>query len=195
MPRQSAQSLRIDRWTDIHTRYRTYNLSRGVRWEIVERTDDRVEGRIKWRGLWKFDKIFQKLHKERIQTTSLNWSLYSWEYVKKTFEFCLCFFAECNAGYYGSANDTCTKCSGNEIKSAQGDAPDCSADSPCDGVSDDPNVEYTACGKLQDQVTSVNFHRIMVSEVNYYHIYIASCGYNDQMLSKWHLCSVHILWT
>ena len=78
----------------------------------------------------------------------------------------VCVFTECKAGYYGSANDTCTNCSGKEIKSSQGDAPDCSADPPCDGVSNDPNAEHTACGKLQDQVTSVIVHRVMVSEVN-----------------------------
>ena len=66
----------------------------------------------------------------------------------------VCVFTECNAGYYGSGNDTCTKCSGNEIKPSQGDAPDCNADPPCDGVSNDPNAEHTACGRFQDQVLS-----------------------------------------
>ena len=68
--------------------------------------------------------------------------------IHTSLRFCLTmYFTECNAGYYGSANDTCTKCSGNEIKSSQGDARDCSADPPCDGVSSEVNAEHTACGK------------------------------------------------
>ena len=57
------------------------------------------------------------------------------------------FFTECKAGYYGNGGDTCTLCPGNEIKPSQGDAPDCSADQLCDGVSSEANAEHTACGK------------------------------------------------
>ena len=56
-------------------------------------------------------------------------------------------FTECNAGYYGSGSTTCTLCPGNPIKSRRGDAPDCNAETPCDGVSTESNAEHTACGK------------------------------------------------
>ena len=36
---------------------------------------------------------------------------------------------------------------GNTIKSVQGDASDCNAETPCDGVSNEGNAEHTACGK------------------------------------------------
>ena len=60
----------------------------------------------------------------------------------------VCVFTECNAGNYGNVTTTCTLCPGNTIKSVQGDASDCNAETPCDGVSNEPNAGHTACGKL-----------------------------------------------
>ena len=60
---------------------------------------------------------------------------------------CCFFVTECNAGYYGSGNDTCTLCPGNTIKSVQGDASGCNAETPCDCVSNEVNAEHTACGE------------------------------------------------
>ena len=58
-------------------------------------------------------------------------------------QFCLV----CNAGYHKNG-DACVMCTGNEIKSAAGDATDCSADTACDGSSHVPNPGHTACGKI-----------------------------------------------
>ena len=38
-------------------------------------------------------------------------------------------------------------CTGNEIKSTPGDATNCSADPPCDGITSVPNAEHSACGE------------------------------------------------
>ena len=38
-------------------------------------------------------------------------------------------------------------CTGNKIKTSAGDAPDCDANAACDGVSEVPNADHTACGK------------------------------------------------
>ena len=37
-------------------------------------------------------------------------------------------------------------CPGNEIKTMTGDALDCSAGPPCDGVTQEPNDQHTECG-------------------------------------------------
>ena len=37
-------------------------------------------------------------------------------------------------------------CPGNEIKTMAGDALDCSADPPCDAVTQEPNDQHTECG-------------------------------------------------
>ena len=55
----------------------------------------------------------------------------------------------CNAGYYRSET-TCVMCAGNDIKSAIGDATDCSADAACDGSSYVANAGHTACGKVSN---------------------------------------------
>ena len=39
-------------------------------------------------------------------------------------------------------------CTGNEIKSAPGDATDCSADPPCNAETEIPNHDHSGCGKL-----------------------------------------------
>ena len=51
----------------------------------------------------------------------------------------------CGAGFYISGS-VCTMCPGNEIKTMTGDALDCSADPPCDGVTQKPNDQHTECG-------------------------------------------------
>ena len=53
----------------------------------------------------------------------------------------------CNVGYYKNG-DACVMCTGNDIKSAIGEATDCSADTECDGSSHVPNPGHTACGKF-----------------------------------------------
>ena len=55
------------------------------------------------------------------------------------------FIPVCKAGYYSSGS-SCTLCTGNEIKSTPGDAADCSADTPCDGITSVPNDEHSTCG-------------------------------------------------
>ena len=55
-------------------------------------------------------------------------------------------FVECIAGYF-KTNETCAQCTGNTIKATAGDATDCNADSPCDGVTQTPNEQHTACGE------------------------------------------------
>ena len=52
---------------------------------------------------------------------------------------------ECGAGFFRNG-PLCTMCPGNEIKTMPGDAPDCSADPPCDGVTQEPNDQHTQCG-------------------------------------------------
>ena len=37
-------------------------------------------------------------------------------------------------------------CLGNEIKTMAGDNLDCSGDTPCDGVTQEPNDQHTECG-------------------------------------------------
>ena len=54
----------------------------------------------------------------------------------------------CAAGYYGSGY-SCTLCSNNEIKTLQGDAPNCHSDTACDGTTNTPNALHTSCGKFQ----------------------------------------------
>ena len=54
-------------------------------------------------------------------------------------------FSVCSAGFYRSG-PVCTMCPGNEIKAMAGDALDCSADPPCDNVSQEPNDQHTECG-------------------------------------------------
>ena len=51
----------------------------------------------------------------------------------------------CNAGHYKNGNN-CEMCTGNTIKSTIGDAADCNADTPCDGVTEVPDANYTNCG-------------------------------------------------
>ena len=41
-------------------------------------------------------------------------------------------------------------CTGNEIKSTPGDTTDCTADMPCDGTTNVPNDNHTACGEYFD---------------------------------------------
>ena len=53
----------------------------------------------------------------------------------------------CDPGYYGVGLN-CTMCEGNKIKSADGDAPDCDVDPPCEGATF-PNDGHTACCKYR----------------------------------------------
>ena len=56
----------------------------------------------------------------------------------------------CNAGYYNDeSNGTCLLCPGNTIKKFPGNARDCLADHPCNGITKVPNGGHTACGNLQ----------------------------------------------
>ena len=48
-------------------------------------------------------------------------------------------------GHHKNGND-CEMCTGNTIKSKIGDASDCSADTPCDGVTEVPDANHTHCG-------------------------------------------------
>ena len=73
--------------------------------------------------------IFQQLKKKQFQQLKMTET----------------YFSECNAGYYGSANTTCTQCPGNTIKTSQGDATGCDTDILCDGINTVPNVDYSAC--------------------------------------------------
>ena len=57
----------------------------------------------------------------------------------------------CNAGYYKDGA-SCTKCTGNTIKSAPGDAGDCSADQSCDGTTNVPNAGHTTCGEQPEHL-------------------------------------------
>ena len=61
--------------------------------------------------------------------------------------FIYCFYSilVCKAGYYKNGY-SCSLCSGNDIKSAPGNATNCSADQLCDSVSSEPNTQHTACG-------------------------------------------------
>ena len=53
----------------------------------------------------------------------------------------------CSAGYHRSGG-SCVMCTGNTIKREAGDADNCDADVPCDGVITVPNAGHTACGKF-----------------------------------------------
>ena len=55
------------------------------------------------------------------------------------------YFPVCKAGYYRSGS-SCIMCAGNEIKSTIGDTTHCSADPPCDGATNVPDDDHTACG-------------------------------------------------
>ena len=64
---------------------------------------------------------------------------------------------ECEAGYY-KTNTTpprCEMCTGNTIKTTVGDAGNCDADQPCDGIKTIPNNNHTACGNFY-QFTSMH---------------------------------------
>ena len=52
----------------------------------------------------------------------------------------------CNFGHHRNGSK-CEICAGNEIKSTPGDANNCSADAPCDGITSVPNDDHSACGK------------------------------------------------
>ena len=58
------------------------------------------------------------------------------------------FFSVCNVGLYWTGS-ACELCAGNEIKSTPGDATNCSADAPCDGVTSVPNDDHSACGEFR----------------------------------------------
>ena len=68
-------------------------------------------------------------------------------------------------------------CIGNTIKSAPGDAADCSADAPCDGVTTEPNAGHTACGIYLillrttfsfQKISPSSLSPILKSIINYY---------------------------
>ena len=40
-------------------------------------------------------------------------------------------------------------CTGNEIKSTPGDATNCSADGPCDGITSVPNGDHSDCSESE----------------------------------------------
>ena len=88
-----------------------------------------------WVGT-RYDALTLKMHEEDI-----------YSHVPFAINKHMCVFIECNAGYYGNATTNCTLCPGNTIKSSQGDAADCNAETPCDGVSNEVNAEHTACGR------------------------------------------------
>ena len=51
----------------------------------------------------------------------------------------------CKAGFFKDG-PVCMKCSGNEIKTRNGNTSDCTVDPPCDGAHQLPNDEHTQCG-------------------------------------------------
>ena len=53
----------------------------------------------------------------------------------------------CNVGHVRSGG-SCVLCPGNTIKKTVGDAENCDADASCDGVTEWPNPDHTACGKF-----------------------------------------------
>ena len=53
------------------------------------------------------------------------------------------FVLVCNIGYFKDG-DSCTRCSGNTIKTSAGNTTSCEA--TCDGPSTVPNADNTACG-------------------------------------------------
>ena len=53
----------------------------------------------------------------------------------------------CNTGYYKSGS-SCVLCPEYTIKTAIGNAEDCDADAPCDGVAMVPNENHTDCGTI-----------------------------------------------
>ena len=55
-----------------------------------------------------------------------------------------CYFLVCNAGYYKNGSD-CVMCTGNTVKSTEGDGPSCPT--VCDGMTKVPNSGHTVCGK------------------------------------------------
>ena len=58
----------------------------------------------------------------------------------------------CNAGYYKNESD-CVKCTGNTVKSTEGDAASCPT--VCNGMTKVPNSGHTACGK-RERILSEN---------------------------------------
>ena len=58
--------------------------------------------------------------------------------------------SECGAGYYKNSMTPprCEMCTANTIKTTVGDATDCDADPPCDGIKTIPNDKHTACGNF-----------------------------------------------
>ena len=66
----------------------------------------------------------------------------------------------CNAGYYKSGS-SCEQCTGNKIKTTAGDATNCDADEPCDGVGEVPNANHTTCGKIK--TVRVHLHQSSAS--------------------------------
>ena len=56
----------------------------------------------------------------------------------------------CHPGYFHSGSD-CIMCSGNKIKILAGNAPNCDADLPCDGLTNVPNAQHTDCGLLMNK--------------------------------------------
>ena len=61
------------------------------------------------------------------------------------FEIVVFYISVCNAGHYKNGND-CEMCTRNTIKSTTGDAADCNADKPCDGVTEVSDANHTYCG-------------------------------------------------
>ena len=55
------------------------------------------------------------------------------------------YIAVCNAGYFGTASNSCTLCTGNTTKPEVGDAATC--DQVCDPESSRPNTDRTECGE------------------------------------------------
>ena len=55
------------------------------------------------------------------------------------------FIVVCNAGYFKTGS-SCELCTGNKMKSTPGDATDCDAETPCDGVTEVPDAYQTNCG-------------------------------------------------
>ena len=51
----------------------------------------------------------------------------------------------CHAGYFYEGPG-CTLCTGNTIKTTAGNAANCDADQPCDGMKTVPTEDHTGCG-------------------------------------------------
>ena len=70
----------------------------------------------------------------------------------------------CNVGHYLNGS-VCEICTGNEIKSTPGDATNCSADAPCDGVTSFPNADHSACAESPGAKSNIPCYDFPNSEI------------------------------